>query len=76
VHIFVNADRHEITSSKVTYADICRLAYGPGAEKHILTITYHSRRGADLFREGILSLGKEVEVDDGMRFTCMDTSAA
>lgn len=56
------------------YDQIIQMAgFAPG---RILSVTYHTRRKGDEQREGILSPGRSVLIEEGMIFNAYDTSNA
>lgn len=76
MNVTINGQKCTIvtTSGQCTYEDLVTLAgYDP---KRILSVTYSTRRPGDEQRQGILSPGRSVLIEDGMLFCVADTSNA
>jgi len=73
VTIVVNGTPHEVEKEKITYDEVVTLAFPdfPQHPERTYSVTY--KRGQGNKPEGILSLGSNVQVKDGMEFKVKHT---
>jgi Multiubiquitin len=84
--IDINGRTHEVDKDVLTYADVVKLVYAdepkraawyletPGA---VLTIVYDTKRDSEgRHRDGCLSIGETVRIEEGMRFSAANTGNA
>ena len=76
-HITVNGKSCTVDAGDISYDDIQTLAEDcEGPTRPGMSITYRTKRPGDEQREGILSWGKSVRVEDGMIFNAYFTGNA
>lgn len=73
--ITVNGTPFGIKTEFLSYADIVVLAGSP-PDRGDLTITYWTKGEGDRHRSGTVTPGRSIDVEDGMHFTAVNTSAA
>ena len=73
VNIIVNGEPHAVSSRKLSFEEIVRLAFDDAVfnESIVYTVTY--KRGPHQNREGTLVAGESVFVADGMIFNAKRT---
>jgi hypothetical protein len=73
--IYVNGKKRLVDFDEMAYELLAQLAY-PGYTGGVLTAVYYWKGPGDLRRQGILSPGRGVKIDDEMIFSIVDTSNA
>ncbi len=77
--IIVNGVKYPISSEikEATYDQIVETALKRSPrDKEVLTVTYSTKAQGDSRRSGSLAPGQKTVLEDGMIFSCMDTSNA
>lgn len=76
--IIVNGEEKNVDKQAVSYQDIVVLAWGEKNRDYCYSMTYSTKvkPGSDSRRSGSLHSGQSVQIEEGMVFSCMDTSNA
>lgn len=72
MNVTINGRPHEVEGLALSHEDICALAGQPD----FASVTYSGPRHGDSQRSGITHRGRSVDVEEGMRFTCVVTGSA
>ena len=86
MEITVNGRLEEVNTTSLTYADVVRIVFADDPKRAewyletqgaVLTIVYDTPRDSEgRHRDGSLTIGGTVRIEEGMRFTGMNTGNA